>query len=159
MGAGDLRAVHHVADLPPCRGPAPCPKVNAFSAIRALLQPADIVDQVQGVEKRGRDGNSPLNSSAAFLQALKNDDAVFQVHAIGGEFERLRDPAAGIGEHRAKHPYMPIFRIVGRFEKGFPLSRSQVLPMTLAVVQAHSVQRIVHAMLRDPGFAHLKQNT
>ena len=76
------------------------------SAVSARLRIADAVHEIKELEQRVWNGRGSIDPGPALFQGLEDDDAVFEINAIGGERERLEDATSRMGEHRAERSHL-----------------------------------------------------
>lgn len=137
MQTGDTGGFHDFAHPPPGGCPRPIPQMHLAASVRASAGRSDGVHEVEGIEEARRDRNRPENASAAFLEALYDEDAIVDVHAVSREGEGFGDPASGVGEGAAKRPDFAGSGL-GSEQEGLPLGRGKILALATAIIQAHA---------------------
>ena len=106
--------------------------------------------QVEGVNHRRRHRDGTKDPPPPLLQAFENDRLRFDVDAPRVQLQGFGDPAAGVGQHKAKRAH-DARRLLGGGKKRPPLLRGQVLATALRVVELHAlgvVAVVTHAAAR-----------
>lgn len=126
VGPGlDPGGLHDSLEAQPGGRAGPGPEADALAAVAALLGFSDAVDEVEGIEHRRRHGDGPVHASPAFLEGLEHQRPALEVDPVGGERQRLADPAAGVGERQAERPGAPLGAL-GRGEDELALLSGEV---------------------------------
>ncbi len=103
----------------------------------AALQFADAMHHVERMEQGRGHRDGAVDPTAALLQAFDHQHAGLEVNPIGGERQRLGQPAAGIGQRHAERPHLAVSQL-GLAEEDLTLPGGQVLARPVRGVQPHA---------------------
>jgi len=91
---------------------------------------------VERAEQGRRHRHGPEHAGAALLQALYGQHAGGQVDAIGGQRQRLGQPAPGVSERHAQGPHLAVGQL-GLAQEGVALAGGEVFARAACRVQPH----------------------
>jgi len=103
-GPGEPGFFHDGVDLAPGGHPAPGPETDILTFAAFRLHFTNAMHQVKRLKEGRGDGDGAMDTGAALLKALEDEDAGSEIDAIGGEGQGLREAAAGIGQGHAESP-------------------------------------------------------
>ena len=98
----DTGGAHDLAHIPPSRRAGPRPQIDAASGIRAVADGFQIVDGFERDKERRRNRDRPVDSFAALLEALDDEDPILEIDPVGSQRQCLGYAAARMGKRAAE---------------------------------------------------------
>ena|GEM_PF-6945000 len=87
------------------------------------------MDKIERVEVALGHRHRAVEGLAALLERSEGDDLAGQVNPVGGQLQRLGDPAAGLGERGAQRAHLTTFERGGGGEEPVVLGVVEVLAL------------------------------
>ena len=98
---------------------------------------AEAMDQIEGIEERGRDGHGAIEARATFLPTLKREDGRLDIDPIGRQGQGLRGTTARIQQRPAIGADLTGSGFGGGAERG-PLGAGEIQAVALRVIDLHA---------------------
>lgn len=137
---GEPGFFHDGVDLAPGGHPAPGPETDILTFAAFRLHFTNAMHQVKGLKEGRGDGDGAMDTGAALLKSLEDEDAGSEIDAIGGEGQGLREAAAGIGQGHAEGPGVAIPTLSG-FQEEVALAGSEVFAGAIQSMELHAGRR------------------
>jgi hypothetical protein len=98
---------------------------------------ADAMHEIERFEQSRGNGHGAIDAGAALLEALEDQGAGGEIDPIGGERQRLGQPAAGIGQGHAEGAYLAV-SLFGGAQEGVALAGGEIFARPSRGVQLHA---------------------